>query len=90
MHCDHCQTTVVEGAKFCPFCGGKLTDAPVADGAAEAMDPSQAPTVALTVGPCESCGAPSAPRFDAVSALHPRVREHPRHAAGRSGCRGAP
>ena len=51
------------------------------------MDPSQAPTVALTVGPCESCGAPSAARFDAVSALHARVREHPRHAAGRSGCR---
>ena len=61
MYCDHCQTTVVEGAKFCPFCGGKLTDAPVADGAAEAMDPSQAPTVVLTVGPCESCGAPSLP-----------------------------
>jgi len=57
VYCDHCQTTVVEGAKFCLFCGGKLTDAP----AAEAMDPSQAPTVALTVGPCESCGAPSLP-----------------------------
>jgi protein TonB len=57
VYCDHCQTTVVEGAKFCPFCGGKLTDAP----AAEAMDPSQAPTVALTIGPCESCGAPSLP-----------------------------
>ena len=61
MHCDHCQTTVVEGAKFCPFCGGKATDAPVADGAAEAMDPSQAPTLVLSVGPCESCGAPSLP-----------------------------
>jgi len=57
VYCDHCQTTVVEGAKFCPFCGGKLTDAPPAD----AMDPSQAPTVALTIGPCESCGAPSLP-----------------------------
>jgi protein TonB len=57
VYCDHCQTTVVEGARFCLFCGGKLTEAP----AAEAMDPSQAPTVALTVGPCESCGAPSLP-----------------------------
>ena len=61
MHCDHCQTTVVEGAKFCPFCGGKATDAPVAGGSVEVMDPSEAPTVALTVGPCESCGAPSLP-----------------------------
>jgi TonB family protein len=61
VYCDQCQTTVVEGAKFCPFCGGKLTEAPVADGSAEAMDPSQPPTVALTVGPCESCGAPSLP-----------------------------
>jgi TonB family protein len=61
VYCDHCQTTVVEGARFCPFCGGKLTEAPVAEGSADAMDPSQAPTVALTVGPCESCGAPSLP-----------------------------
>ena len=59
VYCDHCQTTVVEGAKFCPFCGGKLTERRAE--AAEAMDPSQAPTVALTVGPCESCGAPSLP-----------------------------
>jgi periplasmic protein TonB len=57
VYCDHCQTTVVDGAKFCGFCGGKLTDGPAAD----AMDPSQAPTVALTIGPCESCGAPSLP-----------------------------
>jgi len=61
VYCDHCQTTVVEGAKFCPFCGGKSTDAPAARTAADAVDPSQAPTVALTVGPCESCGAPSLP-----------------------------
>jgi TonB family protein len=57
VHCDHCRNTVGEGARFCPFCGGKLTGTP----AAEAIDPSQAPTVALTVGPCESCGAPSLP-----------------------------
>ncbi|MEO5819584.1 MAG: TonB family protein [Vicinamibacteraceae bacterium] len=57
MYCDHCQTTVVDNANFCPFCGGKLTEAP----SAEAIDPSQAPTVALTIGPCESCGAPSLP-----------------------------
>ena len=55
MYCDHCQTTVVEGAQFCPSCGGKVTDGPVA------LDPSQAPTVVLTIGPCESCGAPSLP-----------------------------
>jgi TonB family protein len=55
VYCDHCQTTVVESAKFCPSCGGKVTDGPVA------LDPSQAPTVALTIGPCESCGAPSLP-----------------------------
>jgi protein TonB len=61
VYCDHCQTTVVEGARFCPFCGGKLTEAPVAEGAAETMVPSQAPTIALTIGPCESCGAPSLP-----------------------------
>ncbi len=57
MYCDHCQTTVVDNANFCPFCGGKLTDAPGAD----AVDLSQAPTVTLTIGPCESCGAPSLP-----------------------------
>jgi hypothetical protein len=57
VYCDHCQTTVVDGAKFCGSCGGKLTDGPAAD----AMDPSQAPTVALIIGPCESCGAPSLP-----------------------------
>jgi hypothetical protein len=57
VYCDHCQTTVVDGARFCPSCGGKLTEALPVD----AMDPSQAPTVALTVGPCESCGAPSLP-----------------------------
>jgi TonB family protein len=57
VYCDHCQTTVVEGAKFCPSCGGKLTDSP----AANAVDMSQAPTVVLKVGPCESCGAPSLP-----------------------------
>ncbi len=57
MYCDHCQTTVVEGAKFCPSCGGKVADGPAAD----AFDPSQAPTVVLSIGPCESCGAPSLP-----------------------------
>src|SRR5829696_6788595 len=57
VYCDHCQTTVVEGAKFCPSCGGKVTAGPAAD----ALDPSQAPTVVLTIGPCESCGAPSLP-----------------------------
>jgi protein TonB len=57
VYCDHCQTTAVDGAKFCPFCGGKLTEAPADDAAALA----DAPTVALTVGPCESCGAPSLP-----------------------------
>jgi len=56
VHCDHCQTTVAESARFCPSCGGKLTDAPDT-----AVDPSQAPTVALQIGPCESCGAPSLP-----------------------------
>lgn len=57
MHCDHCQTTVAEGATFCSSCGGTVTNGP----AAPAFDPSQAPTVVLTVGPCESCGAPSLP-----------------------------
>lgn len=57
MYCDHCQTTAVEGAKFCPSCGGQLSAAPAVD----AGDPSQAPTVALTIGPCESCGAPTLP-----------------------------
>ena len=61
MYCDHCQTTVVDGAKFCPACGGKLTGAPASDGSAVAIDPAQAATVVLTVGPCESCGAPSLP-----------------------------
>ena len=56
MYCEQCQSTV-DGARFCPSCGGKLTAAPAP---AEA-DPSQAPTVVLTVGPCESCGAPSLP-----------------------------
>jgi TonB family protein len=57
VYCDHCRTTVVESASFCPSCSGALSDAPGAD----ALDPSQAPTVALTVGPCESCGAASLP-----------------------------
>jgi TonB family protein len=56
VYCDHCQTTAVEGAKFCSSCGGKLSD-----GRADATDLGSAPTVALTVGPCESCGAPSLP-----------------------------
>jgi len=55
VYCDHCQTTVVEGAQSCPSCGGKVTAGSVAP------DPSQAPTVVLMVGPCESCGAPSLP-----------------------------
>jgi periplasmic protein TonB len=57
VYCDHCQTTVVDNAKFCPSCGGKLSDGPGAD----AVDLSTAPTVALMIGPCESCGAPSLP-----------------------------
>ena len=57
MHCEHCQTTAVEGARFCPTCGGKLT----ASALTAADLAAQAPTVALTIGPCESCGAPSLP-----------------------------
>jgi TonB family protein len=57
VYCDHCQTTVVDDAAFCPSCNGTLSDPAGSD----AVDLSQAPTVALTVGPCESCGAPSLP-----------------------------
>jgi TonB family protein len=57
VYCDHCQTTVVDNATFCPSCSGALAGTPGGD----AGDPSQAPTVVLTVGPCESCGAPSLP-----------------------------
>jgi TonB family protein len=57
VYCDHCQTTVVDDATLCPSCRGPLTDRPEADG----VDLSQAPTVVLKVGPCESCGASSLP-----------------------------
>jgi TonB family protein len=56
VYCDHCQTTAVEDAKFCSSCGGKLSAQPAA-----ATDLGSAPTVALAIGPCESCGAPSLP-----------------------------
>ena len=57
VYCDHCQTTAVENATSCSSCGGTLTKGSGGD----ILDPSQAPTVALTVGPCESCGAASLP-----------------------------
>jgi protein TonB len=60
VHCEHCQITAAEGARFCPNCGGKVTPR-VAAGAAAADLAADAPTVALIVGPCESCGAPTLP-----------------------------
>jgi TonB family protein len=57
VYCEQCQTTAVDGATFCPKCGGTL-----AEGKAGAVRlAADAPTVMLTVGPCESCGAPSLP-----------------------------
>jgi TonB family protein len=58
VYCEQCQTTV-DGAKFCPNCGGKLS--PEGGARAAASFAEDAATVVLTVGPCESCGAPSLP-----------------------------